>query len=449
VSLAAPELDVYREAFERFRRELAPAEPAWLRELRESASQRFGELGFPSAREEEWRFTSVAPIARATFSRPEPRPLGPPELARLTELGFSGALEGPRAVFVNGRFAPEHSSLPQTEGLSLSSLREALAREPERLRAELGALAPPAGGAFTALNTAFFEDGALVELAPGAALAEPIQLVHLSTSRWSTQPTLSHPRTLVLCGRGSQATLIESYGGLPGEAYFTNAVTELSLGPGARLDHYKLQRESDRAYHVARLSVRQARGSGFADHSICVGGALVRNDIDVRLGGEGGECALNGLFMASDQQHMDTHSLIDHEAPACASRELYKGVLDGRARGVFHGKVLVRPDAQKTDAYQTNKNLLLSREALVHSTPALEIFADDVKCKHGSTTGQLDPAALFYLRSRGIGEQAARSLLIYAFASDLVGRLRVPAVRASLEAFLHDRLPQAPEEAVA
>jgi Fe-S cluster assembly protein SufD len=449
MSAAPPEVQAYREEYERFRREVVPGEALWLRELREAGFARFSEAGFPSTRLEDWRFTSVAPIARAAFSRPDPQPLGPPELARLAELGFAGALEGPRVVFVNARFSAEHSWLPEVPGLSLRSLREALARDHERLRPELGVLAPPARGAFAALNTAFLEDGALVEIAPGAALAEPIQLVYLSSSRWSPQPTLSHPRTLVLAGRGSQATLIETYGGLPGEAYLTNAVTELRLDPGARLDRYKLQRESDRAFHVALLAVRQERDAAFGDHSVCVGGGLVRNDIDAALAGEGGECVLNGLFMASDQQHMDTHTLIEHAAPACASRELYKGVLDGRARGVFHGKVLVRPDAQKTDAYQTNKNLLLSREALVHSTPALEIFADDVKCKHGSTTGQLDPAALFYLRSRGIDEQAARSLLIYAFASDLVGRIRVPAVRASLEVFLQDRLPQAPEEAVA
>jgi Fe-S cluster assembly protein SufD len=300
-----------------------------------------------------------------------------------------------------------------------------------------------------ALNTAFCEDGALVEIAPGAVLAEPVHLVYLSTPRWGHEATLSHPRTLVLAGRGSDATLIETCGGLEGEAYFTNAVTEVRLDAGARLDHYKLQRESDRAFHVASLAVRQQRDAFFSDHFVCLGGSLVRQDIDVLLDGEGAECVLNGLFMADGRQHMDTHTLIHHARPHGTSRELYKGVLDGRARGVFHGKVLVGKDAQKTDAYQSNKNLLLSREALVHSTPALEIFADDVKCKHGSTTGQLDPEALFYLRSRGLGEQAARSLLIYAFASDLVARVKVPAVKASLEAFLKDRLPQAPEEEVA
>ncbi len=449
MSTFAQELDLYSTAFERCRQELGGEGPGWLRTLREEAIARFRERGFPTSRNEEWRHTSVAPIARTAFRRAESVELGPPQLARLAALSFAGALSGPRAVFINGRLDPLQSTLPSIPGLSLRSLREALACEPERLAGVLGAQAPAARGAFVALNAAFFEDGALVEVAPGAVLREPVHLIYLSTARWGHEPTLSHPRTLVLAGRGGEATLIESYGGLEGEAYFTNAVTEVRLEDASRLDHYKLQRESDRAFHGSTLAVRQGRDARFADHSISLGGALVRQEIDALLDGEGCECVLNGLFMASDAQHMDVHTRLEHAKPHGLSRELYTGVLDGRARGVFHGKILVRPDAQKTDAHQANRNLLLSREALVHSTPALEIFADDVKCKHGSTTGQLDAAALFYLRSRGIGEQAARSLLIYAFASDILGRVRIPAVRASLEAFLHDRLPQAPEEDVA
>jgi Fe-S cluster assembly protein SufD len=441
----APEAEAYREAFERQDGAAAP----WLRDLRDRAFARFARLGFPTTRDEAWRFTSVAPIARTAFQRPEPQPLGPPQLARLAALSFAGTLEGPLAVFVNGRFNPDLSSRPSLPGLSLRSLREVLASEPGRLEGTLGGLAGADGAPFVALNTAFADDGAVVEIAPGAVVADPVHVIYLSTPRWGHEATISHPRTLVFAGRGSDATLIETCGGLEGEAYFTNAVTEIRLEGGARLDHYKLQRESDRAFHVASLAVRQERDALFSDHFVCLGGSLVRQDVEVLLDGEGAECVLNGLFMAGGQQHMDTHTHVHHARPHGTSRELYKGVLDGRSRGVFHGKVLVGKDAQKTDAYQTNKNLLLSREALVHSTPALEIFADDVKCKHGSTTGQLDPEALFYLRSRGLGEQAARSLLIYAFASDLVARFKVPAVKASLEAFLKDRLPQAPDEEVA
>jgi len=272
MSVLAEETDFYLEAFERSRQDLGIGSPAWLRTLREEAIAAFRESGFPTSRNEEWRHTSVAPIARTAFGRAESGALGPPQLARLAALSFAGALRGPRAVFVNGLLDPAQSTLPSIPGLSLRSLREALASEPESLAGVLGAQAPAARGAFIALNAAFFEDGALVEIAPGAVLREPLHLIYLSTPRWSHAPTLSHPRTLVLAGRGSEATLIESYGGLAGEAYLTNAVTEVRLEDGARLDHCKLQRESDRAYHVSTLAIRQGRDTRFADHSISLGG---------------------------------------------------------------------------------------------------------------------------------------------------------------------------------
>jgi Fe-S cluster assembly protein SufD len=255
---------------------------------------------------------------------------------------------------------------------------------------------------------------------------------------------------LLVAGQNSQATIVESYGGPAGATYFTNAVTEILLEEGAGLEHYRLQRESTNAYHVGTLAVRQGRATRFASHALSLGAALGRLDIRQAFAGEGGECALNGLFLGSDTQHTDTHTWIDHAAPHCTTRELYKGIVDDRARGVFVGRILVRPGAQKTDAVQTNKNLILSRDALVDSLPQLEILADDVKCKHGSTTGQLDPLALFYLQSRGIGEKAARALLTYAFASDVVQRVRVEAIRTRLTEILQRRLPGAPglQEAV-
>jgi Fe-S cluster assembly protein SufD len=245
----------------------------------------------------------------------------------------------------------------------------------------------------------------------------------------------------VLAGRGSQCHIVESYGGPSGAAYFTNAVSEVALEDGAVVDHYKLQHESEAAFHVGLIAVSQGRSSRFTSHSFSFGGALARTDIRQLFAAEGGECVLNGLFLAGGEQLTDTHTFVDHAHPHCTSRELYKGIVDGKARGVFVGRVLVRKDAQKTDAHQTNKNLLLSREALVDSVPQLEILANDVKCKHGSTTGQLDPAALFYLRSRGIPEEAARSLLVNAFAGEIVGRVAVPLVRAGVEQTLRQRLP--------
>jgi Fe-S cluster assembly protein SufD len=349
-----------------------------------------------------------------------------------------GAAEGPRLVFVDGRPAPELSS-PAAGGLEVRTLRDVLAREPRRLEPFFRADGAP-GGAFAALNTALFADGAFVHAPAGLVVQEPLHVVFYSTGG-PHGPTASWPRLVVAAGPNSQVTVVESYGGREGAPYLTNAVTDVLAEEGAVVDHYKLQRESTSAHHVGGMTVRQGRGSVFSSHSIALGAALARSDVDQAFRGEGGECALLGLFMGSGTQHLDTHTRIDHARPRCASRELYKGVLDGRARGVFVGRILVRAGASKTDAQQTNKNLLLSREALVDSLPQLEILTDDVKCKHGSTTGQLDPAALFYLRSRGIPEAAARSLLVYAFASDLVGRVKVGALRAGLERHLQALLP--------
>jgi len=253
-------------------------------------------------------------------------------------------------------------------------------------------------------------------------------------------PTVAHPRNLVIAGAGSQAAIVETFLGTAGEPYFTNAVTEIVLEDGAILDFSKLEREGDSAFHVATTAVSVGRNANFTSHSISLGGALARNDLNVRLDAEGADCTLNGLFLGNGRQLLDNHTLIDHARPHGTSRELYKGILDGKSRGIFHGKIIVRPDAQKTDAMQTNKNLLLSREALVNSEPALEIFADDVKCRHGSTIGQLDAAAMFYLRSRGIGEDEARNLLVYAFASDVASRIRVAPLRELVERQLGLRL---------
>jgi Fe-S cluster assembly protein SufD len=329
----------------------------------------------------------------------------------------------------------------------VDSLARVLHAEPALLERRLGRVLRE-GNAFAALNTAFLEDGAVVIVPAGVALEAPIHVVHHSTVTGA--PSVAHPRVLVVAGRNSQSTIVESYGGPAGETYFTNAVTEIALEDGAIVDHYKIQREGQAAFHMATLAVSQGRDARFSSHGITIGGALSRQEVDQRFTGEGGECVLGGLFLISRTQLADTHTRVEHAVPHCSSRQLYKGIVDGQARGVFVGRIYVAKDAQKTDAQQTNKNLLLSRQALVHSVPQLEILADDVKCKHGSTTGQLDPTALFYLRSRGIGEDAARSLLVYAFASDLVARIKVEALRTGLGRYLRERLPSAAdiEEAV-
>ena len=245
-----------------------------------------------------------------------------------------------------------------------------------------------------------------------------------------------------MAGANTQAKIVESYVGLDNAVYFTNAVTEIVAGENSVIDHYKLQRESVQAFHVATLQIQQARSTSFSTHSISMGGALVRNDVNAVLDGEGCESVLNGLYLVRGQQHVDNHTTIEHAKPHCSSRELYKGVLDEKARGVFNGRIIVRPGAQKTDSKQTNKNLLLSEEALVNTNPQLEIYADDVKCTHGATIGQLSADALFYLRSRGISLETARNLLTYAFASDITGRIKIEPIRRELENVLFSRLPQ-------
>lgn len=444
-SIVQESVSPYRAEFER--RALERREPAWLAELRLSAIERFEKRGFPTTRDEGWRYTSVAEIAKTRYQPADGARRGEAVTGAQHRLGFGGAFKGSEIVFVNGRYAEDLSSFFDVRGVEVSSLAEALARDGARLQPALGKIASDATHPFLALNTAFFEDGVAIFVAPGVHVDKPIHLLQLSSS--DGRPTLSHPRSLIVVGRGSECTLIESYGGPNEEVYLANAVTEIRLDDGAQLDHYTLERQSLTADHTATLSVAQGRDSHYSNQAVTVGGRLARNDVGVLLDAPGADAQLLGLFIADGVQHQDTHTLIDHAKPHGTSREVYKGILNGSSRGVFHGSILVRRDAQKTDAYQTNKNLLLSKDALVNSTPQLEILADDVKCKHGSTTGQLDETALFYLQSRGIAREDARNLLSYAFASDLVSKIKVAPVRISLEAFLHDRLASAPKESVA
>ena len=402
--------------------------------LRASALARLEERGLPGARDEEWRQTSITPITSASFRLPEEARVDPGVIAPLR-------FDAHEAVFVNGRFSPGLSSLATLPaGVQIASLRERLSSE--AVRAHLAQVASVDGRPFTALNMAFLDDGALVELPAGCVLEKPVHLVFFSTSR-SGPPSMSSPRVLILARPNSQARVVETYAGPTGESYFTNAVTEIAVEDGAVVEHYKRQQEGERAFHIGRIEARLGRASRLDSFSFAFGAQLARTDIEVRFAGEGGECGMYGLFLGHRTQHLDHHTLIDHAAPHCSSREVYKGVLDGKSRGVFFGTIIVRPGAQKTDAQQTNKNLLLSPDALVNSTPRLQIEADDVRCKHGSTTGQIDPAALFYLRSRGIGEEQARSLMTYAFAADVIERIRVAPLKQALAAYLDTRLPGA------
>jgi Fe-S cluster assembly protein SufD len=422
-----------RSISESYRERRSSREPGWVAAIRGAGMARFRETGFPTVREDAWKYTNVAPFVKVPF-QPASEERG--SFARSLPLP-AGA--GVQIVFVNGRYAPELSSVGLlTGGLEVASLADVITSRPEAVEPYLAKTVRD-GNAFAQLNAAFLDDGAFVRIPARTPVPDPIYLVFLSEPAFG--PTVSHPRNLVIAEAGSQAAVVETFLGTAGEPYFTNAVTEVVLGDGAVLDFSKLEREGDAAFHVATTAVSLGRNSNFTSHSISLGGALARNDLNVRLDAEGADCTLNGLFLGNGTQLLDNHTLIDHAMPHGTSRELYKGILDGKSRGIFHGKIIVRPDAQKTDAMQTNKNLLLSKESLVNSEPALEIFADDVKCRHGSTIGQLDAAAMFYLRSRGIGEDEARSLLVYAFASDVASRIRVAPLRALVEQHLGLRLP--------
>ncbi len=429
--------DIFMVSFRELGKRLAGKQPAWLSRIRREAIERFAELGFPTTRNEEWKFTSVAPLAKISFS-----PAAQESLA-----GFSKDMsqewlgEGlrNRLVFVNGHYSESLSSIGNLpRGVLGGSLAAALQQTDSQLEAHLARYANYRNHAFAALNTALWEDGAYLRIPQGTVVEEPVHVLYISTA--GKQAIVSHPRTLVVADRDAQVTLIESYVGLPEGVCFSNAVTEIVAGENSAIDHYKLQKENGQSFHVAMLQVHQEQSARVSSCSISLDGALVRNDVNVALDAEGAECTLNGLYMAGDRQHVDNHTTIDHAKPHGTSRQLYKGILSGRAAGVFNGKIIVRKDAQKTNAVQNNKNLLLSENAAVNTKPQLEILANDVRCTHGATVGQIDPEAVFYLRSRGIAQQEAQNLLTYAFAGEIIERIRPEPVRTQVQNALFARL---------
>ena len=413
--------EIYREDFDR-----QASAPAWLQTLRKQGMARFQALGFPTTKNEDWHFTSVAPIAERAF---RPSAAGAViEKADIDRFNF-GESGWHTVVFVNGVFSKDLSShAPLGDKVRVTSLASSIKAGTAGIDRYIGKIASFKQHAFTALNTAFMSDGAFIEIGTDAVVEQPIHLLFFSDGAG-----VSHPRNLIVTARHSRATVIESYVSLGNGAYFTNAVTEISLGEGSHLDHYKLQRESESAFHVGTVQVREARDSRLHSFSLAVGGSLARTNIYTSLDGDAATCTLNGLYLTDGAQHVDNQTSIEHIAPNCPSHELYKGVLDGRSHGVFNGKVYVHPEAQKTDGKQSNNNLLLSPTARVDTKPQLEIFADDVKCTHGATVGRLDELAMFYLNSRGIGPETARILLTYAFAADVLETIELEPLRVQLE----------------
>ena len=430
--------DSYLESFARFEEGAAGSGQEWLRLIRRSAMARFSELGFPTTHEEDWRFTNVAPIAEISFRLDQDGGVEPTR-RELERFGFSD-LAGIRLVFLNGRYEPGLSWLqPLPDGVKVGSLVHELTTDPGSLEQHLGRYADYQHDAFCALNTAFIEDGAFVHIPRRTVLSEPISLLYLSSP--TGVPAITHPRNLIVADDESQATIVEDYLSLGGGVHFSNVVTEVVAGESSVLSHYRIERESTQAFHVSTLRVQQGRSSDVASHSLLLGGALVRNNVHPVLAGDGGDCLINGLFMGTGEQHLDNYMKVEHVAPHCNSRQFYNGILDGRSRGVFHGRIIVHKDAQKTNAKQTNRNLLLSDEAQIDTKPQLEIHADDVKCTHGATIGQIDEDAIFYLRSRGIAEASARTMLLSAFARESLGRVNNESIRKHLEGLVRQWLP--------
>lgn len=430
------QVDPYLAAFERFDRNGAEAE--WLLNLRQGGIERFSEIGFPTLRDEDWRFTNVTAIAKLPF-RPS---LETSDRAAVDVKRYNFAsLDCIRLVFIDGHFAPRFSTvLPQPKGVQVESLAAILQKDGALAQKHLGRHIQIARNAFAALNTAFFTDGAFIHVSAGQTVEKPVHLLFVTTTDGAT----SHPRNLIVADRDSRLTVIESHVSAGQGTYFTNGVTEFVIGDHASVEHCKFQDESAAAYHVAAQHMSLAKQCDFISHSFATGARLSRNNIYTHLGGEHIECILNGLYLTRDDQLADHHMIVEHASPHCNSHEYFNGILDDRSRGVFHGRILVRPVAQKTDAKQTNKNLLLSDSATTNTKPQLEIYADDVKCTHGATVGQLNNDSIFYLRARGIGLDTARRMLIHSFAGEIIDRIRCQAVREELDQVIWDRLEDNP-----
>lgn len=436
-TLVIQDKDRYLSAFEDLEKGVRQ-EPDWMDSLRKNAFSRFFDLGFPTVRNEEWKYTNVEPIARTPFRFVFEPTAGGLNARDLEPFLFRNE-KWSRLVFVDGFYSRELSLLSRLPaGVIAGNLREAMVKHSALIQPYLARLIPFDKNGFIALNTAFIHDGAFVFLPEGTVLQEPLHLLFISTSREGKN--ISQPRNLLVGGKKTKAVVIESYVSLGEDVHFTNGVTEIVLNEGARMDHYKIQRESRNAFHIGTTQVELAQKSFYASASITLGGALARNTLSVRLGAEGAGCVLNGLYLADGNQHIDNTTFIDHLKPGGTSHQLYKGILAGQSTGVFAGKIFVRKDAQKTDAHQTNKNLLLSDQAHADTKPQLEIAADDVKCTHGAAVGQLDENAIFYLKSRGIPQEKARNLLTYGFASEMIHLIQLEPVREELDSLVLERL---------
>jgi Fe-S cluster assembly protein SufD len=427
--------EAYAAAFDALTREGRVPDP--VQALRQAGFDRFAELGFPTTKNEDWHYTSVSDIAEQEFTLLTARTDDVQE-SQLDAFRF-GAEQWPTVVMINGRFSPQLSWLRNLpSGVRVETLADNWTSS-KSLTAEVGRIAS-LDAAFTALNTAFLYDGVFIDIAKDAELTVPIHVLYVTDA--TAAKGQIHPRTVIVAGRNSKASVVESYVSISDAMHFTNAVTEVTVTRGANLNHYKLQREGMRSFHVGTIEVKQAQDSHYQSFSFATGAALSRTNVYTSLDGEGCGATLNGLYMIGGEQHCDHQTQIIHAQPNCFSRELYKGILDDRSHGVFNGKVYVHPIAQKTDGKQTNKTLLLSENAKADTKPQLEIFADDVKCTHGATIGQIDQQALFYMKSRGIDKVTATKLLTYAFAADVLETIELEPLKVELERLTLERFTE-------
>lgn len=440
ITATAHKLESYEALFERLAQSTMTNEPSWLGAQRRAAFTRFCETGFPTLDMEDWRFTNVSAIKGQRFQIPAD---DGHSIVRPTVRSFVPETVACVLVFVNGCFVPELSSLPRlTDGLTVASLSEVIRRSPGALEPHLGRYLDIHRDPFCALNSAFLQDGVYVHARKGVVARGPIYALFVSAGQSGGDPQMTHPRNLIIAEPASQVAIVEDYVSVDDHVSFCNAATELIADEGAVVSHYRLERLNTSSFHTATLRLEQRRDAQVASHAVLLGGALVRNNVHPVLHGEGGGCLINGLFAGFGRQHLDNYMLVEHASPHCESRQFYNGILDDHAHGVFHGRIIVHKDAQKTDAKQTNRNVLLSDYAQIDSKPQLEIFADDVKCTHGATIGQIEENALFYLRSRGIAESAARRLLLLAFASECLDRMSEAAVKQHLDSAIRAHLDQ-------
>jgi Fe-S cluster assembly protein SufD len=422
--------------------ESASSQPKWLAPLRKAGIASFADQGFPTLHDEDWRFTNVAPIAKLNFQLAKEVSVNGAESKLIDESAFT-KLSGHRLVFVNGFFCAKLSSIkPLAGGARIENLASALAKDSTLIEKHLGKYAHTANNTFAALNQAFFTDGAFIFVPAGVEVAEPVQLIYISSAKDSGEVIL--PRNLVIAEANSKLTVVESYISTGNVAYFTNAVTEILAGDNAAVEHIKLQDEALDAFHIATIAGEFGRASNVTVHSFALGAKLSRTNIRTKLAGEGLECILNGLYLTRNEQLADHHMIVEHAQPHCASHEYFNGILDDKSKGVFHGRIYVHPIAQKTDAKQTNKNLLLSDDATADTKPQLEIYADDVKCTHGATIGQLNDESIFYLRSRGIDTASAKRMLVHAFAGEIIERIKCEPAREVIDKLVWDRLEANP-----